>query len=89
MVFRKVLHSGKAVRYRNIRQFLSVFQQYVERPASEKVHTTGLLGAVVLPYNEPIGRIAQSAEQGTHKPLVGGSNPPPATRFYHWHGFFA
>ena len=34
---------------------------------------------MVLPYNEPIGRIAQTVEQGTHKPLVVGSNPSPAT----------
>lgn len=26
------------------------------------------------------GRVAQSVEQRTHKPLVGGSNPPPATQ---------
>ena len=27
----------------------------------------------------PIGGIAQLVEQRTHKPLVGGSNPSPAT----------
>ena len=44
---------------------------------------TGLIYKMTLEWNSSFtcGRVAQSAEQGTHKPLVVGSNPTPATSF--------
>ena len=75
---------------RQIARELQVSHSYLsqvingKRPASEKVLTTllttGLMQNEVLGYNLNLhGRVAQSVEQGTHKPLVIGSSPIPAT----------
>ena len=54
-----------------------------KRPASERVLTTlltsGLMKNDFLRYNESTWQRSSVVEQGTHKPLVGGSNPPAAT----------
>lgn len=34
------------------------------------------------PVNGLMWQSSSGVEQGTHKPLVGGSNPPAATRFF-------
>ena len=56
-----------------------------KRPASEKVLTTlltsGLLESDFLGYNNAYWQRSSGVEQRTHKPLVGGSNPPAATFF--------
>ena len=56
-----------------------------KRPASEKVLTTlltsGLMKTKNVEYNEPAWQRSSVAEQGTHKPLVAGSNPAAATCF--------
>ena len=56
-----------------------------KRPASEKVLTTlltsGLIKSDFLGYNEATWQRSSVAEQGTHKPLVVGSNPSAATNF--------
>jgi transcriptional regulator with XRE-family HTH domain len=56
-----------------------------KRPASEKVLTTlltsGLIKSDFLRYNEANWQRSSEVEQGTHKPLVAGSNPAAATSF--------
>ena len=54
-----------------------------KRPASEKVLTTlltsGLMKSGKSSYNDSAWQRSSVAEQGTHKPLVTGSNPVAAT----------
>ena len=54
-----------------------------KRPASEKVLTTlltsGLIKNDFVGYNEATWQRSSVVEQGTHKPLVVGSNPSAAT----------
>ena len=56
-----------------------------ERPASAKVLTTlltsSLLESDFLGYNNAYWQRSSGVEQRTHKPLVGGSNPPAVTFF--------
>jgi transcriptional regulator with XRE-family HTH domain len=46
-----------------------------------KMLTYGLIDGAGLSYNEAVWQRSSVVEQGTHKPLVGGSNPPAATSF--------